>query len=95
MKLFAPSPYIINCKKCNQNYIGETCHTYRTRILEHTKNVNSNVYRHFINNHNGDNIQENITHKIIGQNFQNSLHRKHREREQIASYKAEINIQNA
>ena len=87
--------YCIKCKECNESYIGETHRTFRTRLLEHTKNINSNVYRHFLNKHNNtNNIRDKISHSISGKQFQNTLHRKSYEKQQISLKQPEINIQN-
>ena len=61
--------YKITCTDCEATYIGETYRTIRTRIKEHLKQKESEVFKHFINFHNKTPTLNKINWKILGSNY--------------------------
>ena len=86
--------YSITCSICLKFYIGETCRTFKARILEHTKSCSSHVYKHFMHTHNQIPSLNHIQYKILCANFQHTLHRKAHEYKMIKLLKPQLNIQN-
>ena len=48
--------YLIECKICKQQYIGQTHRILKTRVYEHMTNKNGPVYKHFEDQHPTNNI---------------------------------------
>ena len=84
--------YKITCTDCEATYIGETYRTIRTRIKEHLKQKESEVFKHFINFHNKTPTLNKINWKILGSNYVSSLHRKEHEKILIQNQNPIINI---
>ena len=61
--------YKIKCNHCPSVYIGETCRTIRTRIIEHTKISSSLVYQHLLT-HNGIDSNKPFVWSILHYNLQ-------------------------
>lgn len=85
--------YLITCNLCGQKYIGESQRMVITRLLEHCQQSQSEVFKHFQQNHNTmPAININFEWRILKANFHSTAHRKVYEKEQILIKKPAINI---
>ena len=81
--------YLIGCKKCTQQYIGETERTVKERFLEHkgyvtTRTMSKATGRHF--NERGHSVSD-MTLTILEKVFnQNPQYRKQREKMWITQF---------
>ena len=84
--------YKITCTICNAFYIGETSRTIRTRIKEHMKQKESEIFKHFKSNHKEKLDINRIKWEIIGSGYISASHRKEHEKILIKQKNPEINI---
>ena len=84
--------YEITCTICNETYIGETGRTIRTRIKEHIKQKESEVFKHFHNTHKIPPEHQLIKWVTIGTSYISALHRKKHEEILIREHKPKINV---
>ena len=87
--------YNVQCNLCphNDNYAGESGRTFNRRMMEHTTQQQSHVFRHFRHKHPNTDIPPNISTSILTSGFQDTNHRQAYENNYIRTRKPPINIQ--
>ena len=86
--------YKIKCNHCPQFYVGETHRTLFSRVNEHLKLSNSNVFCHLRFNHFiSVPCSSDISALVIRSGFVDATHRRKFEEENIIKFQPEINKQ--